>query len=57
MGKLQNRCPLFDTSIIKGVFSTAAIRYEARKRMSEDLRVIKYPKEALKVDFECILED
>jgi hypothetical protein len=57
MGKLQNGCPVFDTSIIKGVFSTTAIRYEVRKRMNEDLRIVKYPKEALKIDFERILED
>ena len=54
MSKLQNGCPLFNTGIVKGIFSTQQLD-EARNFMNEDLRVIKYPKEALEVDLECIL--
>jgi len=56
MGKLQNGCPLLNTGIIKGIFSTQRLD-EARKFIKEDLRVIKDPKKALEVDLECILED
>lgn len=56
MGKLQNRYPLLDTGIVKGIFSTWQLD-EARKFMNEDLRVIEYPKEALEVDLEYIVED
>jgi hypothetical protein len=55
MGKLQNGCPLLNTGIIKGIFSTQRLD-AARKFMNEDLRIIKNPKEALEVDLECILE-
>lgn len=55
MGKLQNGCPLLNTGIIKGIFSTQQLD-DAKKLMNEDLRVIKNPEEALKVDLECILE-
>jgi hypothetical protein len=55
MGELQNGCPLLNTGIIKGIFSTYRLD-KTRTFMNEDLRVIKYPKEALEVDLECILE-
>jgi len=55
MGKLQNGCPLLNTGIIKRIFSTQQLD-EAREFISEDLRVIKYPKEAFELDLECILE-
>lgn len=56
MGKLQNGYPLLNTGIVKGIFSTQQLD-EARKFINEDLRVIKYPKEALEVDLEYILEN
>jgi hypothetical protein len=55
MGKLQNGCPLLNTGIIKGIFSTQKLD-EGRNFMNEDLRVIENPKEALEIDLECILE-
>jgi hypothetical protein len=54
MGELQNGCPLFNTGVVKGIFSTQQLD-EARNFMDDDLRVIKYPKEALELDLECIV--
>jgi hypothetical protein len=55
MGKLQNGCPLLNTGITMGKFSTQKLDY-ARNFMNEYLRVIENPKEALEIDLKCILE-
>ena len=56
VSNLQDRRPLVNICLIDRVLSKIYVRKRGKGRV-KDLLIVKYPKEALEIDFERVLED